>query len=66
MKFGQFMTYSKRIFTSKKKKKKKQDFHDNSVHMYILRLRNYSVEIFIINNNNNKIMSSKNSTKNAA
>ena len=30
-----------------------QDFHDNSVHMYILQLRNYPVEIFVNNNNNN-------------
>ena len=33
--------------------KTSQDFHDNSVHMYILRLRNYPVEIFVNNNNNN-------------
>ena len=32
--------------------KTSQDFHDNSVHMYILRLRNYPVEIFVNNNNN--------------
>ena len=33
--------------------KTSQDFHDNSVHIYILRLRNYPVEIFVNNNNNN-------------
>ena len=30
--------------------KTSQDFHDNSVHMYISRLRNYPVEIFVNNN----------------
>ena len=33
--------------------KTSQDFHDNSVHMYILRLRNYPVKIFVNDNNNN-------------
>ena len=33
--------------------KTSQDFHDNSVHTYILRLRNYPVEICVNNNNNN-------------
>ena len=33
--------------------KTSQDFLDNSVHMNVLRLRNYPVEIFVNNNNNN-------------
>ena len=33
--------------------KTSQEFHDNNVDMYILRLRNYPVEIFVNNNNNN-------------
>ena len=33
--------------------KTSQDFHNNSVHMYILRLRNYPVETFVNNNSNN-------------
>ena len=41
--------------------KTSQDFHDNSVHMYILRLRNYPVETFVNNNyiNNRSLIHQK-------
>ena len=44
--------------------KTSQDFHDNSVHMYILRLRNYPVELFVNDNNNNNNNNKNNNNNN--
>ena len=44
--------------------KASQDFHDNSVHMYILRLRNYPVELFVNDNNNNNNKNNNNNNDN--
>ena len=44
--------------------KTSQDFHDNSLHMYILRLRNYPVEISVNNNDNNNNNNDNNDNNN--